>query len=150
MICLKGKRKTGWTGMQVTKPTLSYWLVAGLGLVWNLMGCLNYITQTNPDVVAQMPEAYQTLIANRPTWATGAFAIGVFGGAVGCILLLLKRAVAKPVFILSLAGVVLTTLHAVVSSGASLQVALSAGSSVLVAVVLLWVAVAAGGKGWLR
>ncbi len=35
---------------------------------------------------------------------TIAFAVGVFGGALGCLLLLARRAIAVPVFALSLAG----------------------------------------------
>ena len=45
--------------MTLVKPHFSFWVVAGAGLVWNLMGCLNYIMQANPDTVAQMPEVYQ-------------------------------------------------------------------------------------------
>lgn len=135
--------------MDVTRPKMSYWVVAVLGLVWNLMGCMNYITQSNPAAVAQMPEAYQALIATRPAWATAAFAVGVFAGAVGCILLLLRRGVAVSVFVLSVFGIALTMLHAVTATGLSAQVLLGTGTSVLVGLVLLWVARAAKGKGWL-
>ncbi|WP_341368086.1 hypothetical protein [Yoonia sp. BS5-3] len=73
------------------KPTWSYWSVAAMGLLWSVMGCLNF----KDDCVAQMPQSYHNLIAQRPFWATAAFAFAVFGGAVGCILLLLRRAVAR-------------------------------------------------------
>ena len=68
--------------MAMNKPHLSFWLIAAAGLAWNLMGCVNYITQTNPENVARMPEIYQVIIAGRPAWATFAFAIAVFGGAI--------------------------------------------------------------------
>ncbi|NQZ72146.1 MAG: hypothetical protein HRT60_03675 [Dinoroseobacter sp.] len=86
------------------KPHFSYWLIAATGLLWSLGGCLNYITQTSPEAVAQMPEVYQLLINGRPAWATAGFAISVFGGAVGCILLLMRRRQAVPVLALSLIG----------------------------------------------
>lgn len=135
--------------MDVTRPKMSYWVVAVLGLVWNLMGCMNYITQSNPSAVAQMPEAYQALIATRPVWATAAFGIGVFGGAVGCILLLLRRSVAVSALLLSVFGIAVTMLHAMLATALSMQVLLGTGTSVLVGLVLLWVARAAKGKGWL-
>lgn len=135
--------------MEVTKPAMSYWVIAVLGLVWNLMGCMNYIAQSDTAAVAHMPEAYQALIAGRPAWATAAFAIGVFGGAVGCILLLLRRGVAVSVFVLSILGIGMTALHAVLATTLSVQVLLGTGTSVLVGLVLLWVARAAKGKGWL-
>ena len=69
--------------MTLAKPHFSFWIFAAVGLLWNLMGCLNYIMQANADVVAQMPELYQAIIAARPAWATAAFAIAVFGGAAG-------------------------------------------------------------------
>ncbi len=129
----------------MTKPHFSFWVAAALGLLWNLGGCMNYIMQTNPDTVATMPEVYQTIIKGRPSWATAGFAIGVFGGAVGCILLILRRNVAVPVFVLSLAGIVLTVAHATMLAG----FAPSSAMSVLVGGALLWYASIARRKGWL-
>jgi hypothetical protein len=109
------------------------------------MGCLNYIMQANADVVAQMPELYQAIIAARPAWATAAFAIAVFGGAVGCILLLLRRRVASAAFVVSLiaiAGHSVFTLRVV-------GVAPSLVLVVLVGVALLWYTSIARRSGWL-
>ena len=136
--------------MNVSQPKISYWVIAALGLVWSLMGCLNYIVQTNPETMTQMPEKYQALIASRPAWATAAFAIAVFGGAVGCILLLLRRKVAVHIFVASLLGVTLTMVQAVIFAGFAPQVLVQTGSSLIVAAVLVWVAWAAKARGWLR
>ncbi|MFK7874904.1 MAG: hypothetical protein AB8B71_03875 [Paracoccaceae bacterium] len=132
--------------MGETKPHFSFWLIAVGGLVWNLMGCLNYIAQANPDTVAQMPPVYQAIIQGRPSWATAGFAIGVFGGAVGCILLLLRKRVAVPVFVLSLAGVVLTSVFTLRVVGIVPSMVLSA----LMAGALLWYASIIRRFGWLR
>jgi fructose-specific phosphotransferase system IIC component len=131
--------------MKTTTPHFTFWIIAAAGLVWNLMGCLNYISQTNPETVAQMPEVYQAIIQGRPSWATAGFAIGVFGGAVGCILLWLRKQVAVPVLILSLAGVILTAIFTVMVFGFLPSMALS----VLVAGALLWYATIARRVGWL-
>jgi hypothetical protein len=128
------------------KPHISFWGVAAVGLIWNLMGCLNYIVQANPDTVATMPDTYQALILARPAWATGAFAIAVFGGAVGCILLILRRNVAVPVFGASLAAIVLMSIHAMTSTGIVPSLVLS----LLVEAALFWYATIAVRKGWLR
>lgn len=132
--------------MNVVKPHFSFWFVAASGLVWNLMGCLNYVVQSNPASVAQMPETYQVIIAGRPAWATAAFAVAVFGGAAGCILLLLRKRVALSVLILSFAGVVLTgvfTLN-VIGLVPSTTLAVLAGGA------LLWYASIVHRWGWLR
>lgn len=128
------------------KPHFSYWIIAIAGLVWNLMGCLNYITQTNADNVARMPEIYQVIIAGRPTWATAAFAIAVFGGAVGCILLLLRNRMTLPVLALSFAGVVVTAwfMFNVVGLVPSIML------SVLVSAGLLWYVSIVRRFNWLR
>jgi len=107
---------------------------------------MNYIMQTNPESVAAMPEAYQKIIIGRPDWATAGFAIAVFGGAVGCILLLLRRAVAAPVFMVSLIGVAISVVHSVRVIG----IDSSAILSLLVAAALFWYATIARRKNWLR
>lgn len=127
------------------KPHFSFWVVAGLGLIWNLMGCFNFIVQTNPETVAQMPELYQLIINTRPAWATGAFAIAVFGGAVGCILLLLRRSVAVPVLVLSLMGIAVTGLDTMLRIGFTPSLVLA----FLVGGALLWYATIARRKDWI-
>ena len=76
------------------------------GLAFNLMGCANLLSQMNADRVASMPEAYRAMVESRPAWATGAFAVAVFGGALGGVLLLLRKPVAFHAFIASLVGAV--------------------------------------------
>lgn len=61
----------------------SFWAIGAVGLIFNLMGCMNFVSQMNTDMVASMPEGYRALVESRPAWATGVFAIAVFGGALG-------------------------------------------------------------------
>jgi hypothetical protein len=150
-VCdLRSAQQKGGDQVGTHKPKLSYWTITVLGLVWNLMGCLNFIAQTNPETVAQMPEAYGAVIANRPAWATAAFAVAVFGGAVGCILLLLRRRVSIQVLMLSLGGIALTFLHGILSAGLSVQVLTGTGMSLLIGGILLWMGRLANRSGWLR
>lgn len=127
------------------KPHFTYWIAAGAGLLWNLGGCLNYIMQMNAETVGQMPELYQLIINTRPDWATAAFAIAVFGGAVGCILLLLRKRVAVMPLGLSLIG----TVGAAFDTMLRVSVVPSVFLSLLVATALLWYATIAQRKGWL-
>ena len=130
----------------MTKPHFSFWIISGLGLVWSLMGCLNFISQMNEEVVAQLPELYQLIIKSRPLWATAAFAVAVFGGAVGCILLLLRRRVATQVLLVSLLGIVLTLIQTVPVVG----MAPSALLALLVGAALFWYSTIAARAKWLR
>jgi hypothetical protein len=61
---------------------------------------------------AAIPEAYRAVINGRPTWATVSFAIAVFGGVLGCLLLLIRKSAALYVFIASLLGVIVIVIHA--------------------------------------
>jgi hypothetical protein len=62
-----------------------------LGLIWNALGCYNFILQMDPGALAASPDAYQVVIASRSGWVTAAFLIAIFGGALGCVLMLLRR-----------------------------------------------------------
>ncbi len=109
------------------------------------MGCLNYITQSNPETVAEMPEVYQIIIDGRPAWATSAFAIGVFSGAVGCILLLLKKNVATTALLLSGVGVLVNAFFEIKVIGYMPFTILS----LLIAIALIWYAMILKRLGWL-
>ena len=130
----------------MTKPHFTFWIAAVLGLIWNLGGCMNYIVQTNPTSVAEMPDIYQLIINTRPAWGTAAFAIAVFGGAVGCILLLMRRGVAVSVLIISLVGIAVAAIDTIMRVGMVPSMMLS----VLVGAALLWYSTIAKRKDWLR
>ena len=84
----------------------SFWAIGASCLVWNLMGVMTYVQEMNPDALASMPESYRAMVEMRPAWATGAFAIAVWGGALGCVLLLLRKSISLYIFIASLIGIV--------------------------------------------
>ena len=91
----------------------SFWAIGLFALIWNVMGSMNYLMQMNADMVAAMPETDRAIIEGRPAWATGGFAIGVFGGAIGGLMLLLRKSAAYYIFIASLLGVIVTMIHTV-------------------------------------
>ena len=97
---------------EFSKPSMKFWAVGVFGLIWSFTGCYNYIIQADPEVLAQFPEAYWVVINSRPGWVSSSFVIAVFGGALGSALMLVHRAVARPVLLLSLLGVVVTMLQA--------------------------------------
>ena len=70
----------------MTKPSRVFWAIGLLGLIWNALGCFNFILQMDPDALADFPPAYSAVIAHRPGWVTAAFSVAVFGGALGCVL----------------------------------------------------------------
>jgi hypothetical protein len=129
--------------------------VAGVALLWNLVGCAAYLSDVmlTPDDVAKMDAAQQALYASRPAWAVAATAVAVWGGAAGCVGLLLRRRWALPLLLASLAGLVVQNLGLfVISDAASLAgpgvVALQ-GMVMLIAIGLVLLARKAIARGWI-
>ena len=77
------------------------------------MGAVNFLMQLSPEIVAGFPDSHRAIIIDRPLWATAGFGLSVFGGALGCALLLLRRAVAIPVLFLAFFGTAVTMIHTV-------------------------------------
>jgi len=89
----------------------SFWIISVVTLIFYVMGVINYFVQMNPDMLASFPESYRPIIEGRPAWATAAFAIAVFGGSLGCLLLLFRKSAAFYVLLVSLLGVIVTMMH---------------------------------------
>jgi hypothetical protein len=129
----------------------SFWVIGAIALIWNIMGVINFFAQMNPDVLAAYRESERAIVENRPVWATGGFAIAVFGGALGCLLLLLRKWAAYYLFIASLLGVVITMTHTI-SIGIDFGLGEILGIIVMplaVAAFLIWYSKWAASKGWI-
>ena len=92
------------------------WVVGVVALLWNAFGCVDYtMTQLQGDVWLDqfgMTEVQIAYFHTMPTWTFAAWAIGVWGGALGAVLLLLRRKWALPVFVLSFLGWVAGVIYA--------------------------------------
>lgn len=96
------------------KAPVWFMIVAAVLLVWNLVGVMAYIQQVTmaPEALAALPDAQRQLLENTPAWATAAFAVAVNCGALGCLLLLLRRNLAGLFLQLSLIAVLVQMYHA--------------------------------------
>lgn len=140
------------TRENLTKPHWLFWIISIIALLWNIAGTANYLMQTNPENIANMPQTYQVFIEARPTWATAAFAITVFAAVIGCILLLLKRYAAMFMFIISTFALIIVSINAtmfVSENPNTVSIIAGVGSSVLVAIFLLWFTKFCKTKNWI-
>ena len=136
-----------------SKPEVKFWVVGAFSLIWSVMGCYNYITQSNPEVSAQFPEAYQMIIKGRPSWVSLSLVIAAFGGALGSALMLMRRAVARPVLLLSLLGMMAALLQAlwvIGSAPGAGNIFIDIGISFVVAAYLVWFTHRKVGRNFLR
>tara|TARA_Y100000589_G_C26968047_1_gene553422 strand:- start:395 stop:826 length:432 start_codon:yes stop_codon:yes gene_type:complete len=81
---------------------------AWLMVLWNGIGVAAFFSQLmmTPEMIAQLPEAQQAVYRDIPVWSYSAYALAVFGGLTGSILLALGKKLAFPVLVISLAGVI--------------------------------------------
>ncbi len=139
----------------MNKPPVWFYVVAVIALLWNLLGCFAFIGDlrlTAADI-AQMPAEHQALYAACPAWAVAGTALGVIGGALGCIALLLRKKWALPLFVISLIGIIVQDIGLFVLADAiklaGPLVAVLQGVVLIVAiglVVLSWKGIQ---RGWL-
>ena len=132
----------------------SFWIIGAVALIWNVMGVINFFGQMNADALAAMPKAQRAIIEGRPAWATGAFAIAVFGGALGSLLLLLRKSAAYYLFIASLLGVIVQLIHTLGIARSTinfnpLDILMIILMPLVVAAFLIWYSKRAERKGWI-
>ncbi len=90
-----------------------FWILGIFFLLWNAFGCAMYVMDqmmSDAAVLESYGEQGQTMLDARhayPIWATAAYAIAVWGGLLAAILLLLRKALAAPLFILSLVAAII-------------------------------------------
>ena len=128
----------------------SFWIISAFTLIFNIMGVMNYFVQMNADSLASFPESYRSIIEGRPAWATGAFALAVFGGALGCLLLLFRKSAAYYLFIASLLGVIVTMVHILAVAGfSSFETWIGVLMQLVVTAFLIWYSKRAESNGWI-
>lgn len=89
------------------------WAVAIVGLLWNAVGAFDYVmTQTqNEAYMGQFTAEQLAYFYGFPAWVVAAWAVAVWGGVLGTILLLLRRRLAVGVFLVSLLAMIVTSIH---------------------------------------
>ncbi len=132
----------------------SFWVISAVALIWNVMGVINYFMQMNADALATYPEAERAIVEGRPAWATGAFAIAIFGGALGCLLLLFRKSAAYYLFIASLLGVIVTMIHTLGVASSTIDFSLGEILGIILmplvlAAFLVWYSKQTRSKGWI-
>ena len=128
--------------------------VAIIALLWNLIGCVAYFMDVTltPEAVAAMTPDQQALYAARPAWAVAGYAIAVWGGALGCVGLIIKRRWAKGALLASLLGLIAQDIALFGMSPVTIEASVYAlqGMVLVIAVLLLLLANRGVRQGWLE
>ncbi len=138
------------------KPPRWFWILSALALLWNILGILAYLADAYMSIedLEQMSQAERLLYESQPAWVTGAYAIAVWGGALGCVLLLLRKKWARPILYLSLFGIIAQISYSIFFSN-SIEVYGPGGIIMPVLVLCIGIALVifankAAAKAWIK
>ena len=85
-------------GQRTTTPGRPWhlWLIGIIGGLWSVMGVVSFIlTQMRVEaVMSRFPPQQRAYFESFPWWIVAFWAINVFGGVIGCLLLLSKNRLA--------------------------------------------------------
>ncbi|MDA0736305.1 MAG: hypothetical protein O2911_04230 [Bacteroidetes bacterium] len=106
-----------------------------------------------PEMFETMSSAQQDFFSSRPAWVTSSYAIAVWVGIVGSFLLLLRKKLALPTFVLSLIGALLQISYNLFIGGGLEAFGLSAlivpSLVTIIGIIEVWVAKKATDQHWL-
>jgi hypothetical protein len=96
---------------QAMKKPTHLWIVGFLALIWNGIGCYDYVMTRfrNEDYFRSMgtdPQAMLTWVDSFPIYAQFGWGLGVWMGLIGSVLLLMSHRWAVPALGLSLLGAI--------------------------------------------
>ncbi|AEP28400.1 hypothetical protein [Brumicola nitratireducens] len=139
----------------MNKAPVWFNIVAVVALLWNLLGAVAVIMNfmLTPEAIAALPAEQQQMYTDTPIWSSYASLLAVFTGALGCVALLIKKAFASPLFMLSIVGLVVQNIgiFVVVDAIAVLgsSVLIMQGGVFVIAIGLLLLAKMGIKRGWI-
>jgi len=132
-----------------------YWFIAGVGLLWNLLGCAFFAMElfAQEAMMESMTEPQKAWARSIPGWIYFVYGLAVSTGVAGSVGLLLRKGWTIPLFAICLAAVIVQMVYTMLIAG-GLQ---AVGKSGLVmpalvigiAALLLWFSWFARSRGWI-
>ena len=136
------------------RPVAGWFIIAAAAsLLFMGLGCISYLMHVfaNP---ATMPLDQRAAYDAEPAWVTGAYAVAVWAGLLGAILLIVRRRAAEWTLLLSLIAVLIWLAGLILVS--QLRESMSANDLLVALVVaaltwtVYWFARHSRQRGWLR
>lgn len=136
------------------RPVAGWFIIAAVAsLLFMGLGCISYLMHVfaNP---AAMPLDQRAAHEAEPAWVTGAYAVAVWIGLVGALLLVLRRKIAEWLLLLSLIAVLVWLAGLILVT--QLRENMSANDLLVAMIVtaltwtVYWFARHSRQRGWLR
>ena len=119
------------------KAPMHLWIVGILALLWNLMGCFDYLaTQLELEsYMGQFNQEQLDYFYGIPAWAVSGWAIAVWIGLMGTVGLLMRRKWAVVAYVVSFIGLVVSSIYTLfLTNGLEIM-----GSTATFMTVVIWV-----------
>ena len=130
-----------------------YWLGAIASVLFMAFGCASYVWHVTLDPAA-LPVDQRAMMEALPSWMTAAFAVAVWAGLAGAVMLLMRRKIAQPLLLISLIAVLVQFSGYFIDP--ELRQAMSTDAYVLPIIIVLltwtifWFARHSRQRGWLK
>ncbi|MDG1806958.1 MAG: hypothetical protein P8J91_13685 [Pirellulaceae bacterium] len=117
---------------------LYFWVVGGVALLWNIMGCGIFFNEmfNQEAAMESFTEAQKEWVRTTPSWVYVIFGLSVATGLAACVGLLLRKNWALPLFVASFLFVLIQMGYTMLVAG-GLQVMGPAGAVMPIVVVIL-------------
>jgi hypothetical protein len=142
--------------MDKVKPPVWFWIVAGLLVLWGLAGCASLYVHIayGPSIDPNATDWDRAYFAALPSWLVWVYGVAVGGGLLGSLALVARSRMARPLYLASLAGVVVQFGYIflftdmIAHKGAAMTVPFPLLIFAL-ALVQIWFAGLAARRGWI-
>ena len=136
------------------QPVAGWFKLAAIAsVIFMAIGCAGYLASVLTDP-SSLPVDQRNLMEARPIWMIAAYAIAVWVGLAGSVLLLMRRKLAEPLLLVSLVTAVLTFLpYAIVPAVSDLVTTNDIAVAVAVLAItwtIYWFARHSRQRAWLR
>ena len=132
-VPIKGREGT------TMKTPWHLWVVGILGALWTSGGCFDYVmTATkNEAYFAKFDEDVREFFMTLPAWYMGLYAIPVWGGLLGCVLLLFRMKLAALVLLISFIATVISFIWYLFIADTPESLTMNAGQWAFTAAILV-------------
>ena len=136
------------------RPVAGWYMAAAIAsLLFMAIGCATYVMHVTADP-ASVPLDQRAAFEAEPLWMTAGYALAVWAGLAGALMLVLRRKLAQPLLLASVAAVLVWLAGMILVPG--VREAISANDlavGIVVAAVtwtIFWFARHSAQRGWLR
>ncbi len=143
--------------MTLQKPTVLFWIVAIIALLWNIMGLSAFLMDVFAPEISQADytAAQIEMAASAPLWYKIAYGVATITGFLGAVLLIARKKYAIPLFLVSLIASIFHSAYIIIGIDGMNNFGFLAGLIFPLIIIVLdlffwWYSKYALSKGWIK